>query len=139
MKIQSQIIDIKASSAEVYTFLDDANNIIHLLPQDRISDFKSDATTCSFRIQGGFVITLLEDGGEPYTTKRLKSGEKSPFPFSLIVHIQALDDHSSQVFVAFEGKVNPMMKMIVEKPLTNLSIYMANRLQAHFSINDSVE
>lgn len=132
MKIESTKVDVNADAATIYVFLKDANNLVHLLPKDNISDFKSSESECSFKVQGGVTITLVQNGGEEPNKLFLKSGEKSPFPFNLTIHINQ-DGETTNGFIAFDGEVNMFLKMMVEKPLTNLFNYMSNKLQQHFA------
>ena len=46
-RIESKQVDIAKPAAQVYAFLQDMNNFQQLLPQDRISEWKSHDTTCS--------------------------------------------------------------------------------------------
>lgn len=132
MKIDSTKVEVNAAPTTIYEFLKDSNNLLHLLPQDNISDFKATVSECSFKVQGGVTITLVQNGGEEPNKLLLKSGEKSPFPFTLTIHI---DDNNGKAkgFIAFDGEVNMFLKMMVEKPLTNLFNYMSNKLQQHFA------
>ena len=132
MKIESTKVDVNANAATIYSFLKDANNLVHLLPKDNISDFKSSESECSFKVQGGVTITLVQNGGEEPNKLFLKSGEKSPFPFNLTIHINE-GAETTNGFIAFDGEVNMFLKMMVEKPLTNLFNYMSNKLQQHFA------
>lgn len=132
MKIESTKVDVNADPSIIYNFLKDANNLIHLLPKDNISDFKATESECSFKVQGGVTITLVQNGGEEPNKLFLKSGEKSPFPFNLTIHIDQIGEQSNG-FIAFDGEVNMFLKMMVEKPLTNLFNYMSNKLQQHFA------
>lgn len=132
MKIESTKVDVNTTPETIYAFLKDANNLIHLLPQDNISDFKATESECSFKVQGGVTITLVQNGGEEPNKLFLKSGEKSPFPFNLTIHITQ-ENGKSNGFIAFDGEVNMFLKMMVEKPLTNLFNYMSNKLQQHFA------
>ena len=50
-EIKSETVLINASTKEVFDFITDFNNIIQLLPQDKISDWKSTYDDCSFKIQ----------------------------------------------------------------------------------------
>ena len=131
MKIDSTKVSVNASEATIKTFITDSRNLIHLLPQDNIKDFEADETQCSFKVQGGVTITLIQDGEEDGKVF-LKSGDKSPFPFRLTVH---LNDNGTATdgYIAFDGEVNMFMKMMVEKPLTNLFNYMSNKLEKHYA------
>ncbi len=133
MKIDSDKALVNAPIQTVYDFLIHSENIYHILPQDKISDFTADSSSCSFKVQGGFVISLIQEQLNPNTSIVLKAGEKSPFPFTLTVHLKAMDDSTTEGHMAFDGDVNMFMKMLVEKPLTNLFGYMTNRLQKHFA------
>ena len=132
MIIESTKVTVNQSIGNIFTFLKDSNNILNLLPQDKISDWKSDETSCSFKVQGGVIISLIQDGQEGDSKLFLKSGEKSPFPFRLTIHLDQIDG-STEGFIHFDGEVNMFLKMMVEKPLTNLFNYMSNKLQVYFT------
>ena len=87
MTINSTKVNVNAAPAEIINFLKDGNNLIHLLPQDNISDFKSSVEQCSFKVQGGVMISLIQDGQEGTEKLFLKSGKSSPFPFRLTIFI----------------------------------------------------
>ncbi len=131
MKIDSTKVIVNASQQDIFDFLTDSNNIIELLPQDNISDFKSDKEQCSFKVQGGVIISLIQDGNDGLDVIKLKSGQGTPFPFRLFVNISPQGDQC-EGFIHFEGEVNMFLKMMVEKPLTNLFNYMSNKLQEKF-------
>lgn len=133
MKIDSDKALVNAPIQTVYDFLINSENIYHILPQDKVSDFKADQTSCSFKVQGGFEISLIQQQLNPNTSIVLKSGEKAPFAFTLTVHLKDIDGATTEGNMAFDGDVNMFMKMLVEKPLTNLFGYMTNRLQKHFA------
>ena len=132
MKINSQTVVVSAPQQEVFDFLKDANNLIHLLPQDKITDFKATKDDCSFKVQGGVIISLIHDGEEGTDKLFMKSGEKSPFPFRLTIHTANKSDQT-EGRIDFDGEVNMFLKMMVEKPLTNLFNYMSNKLQEHYA------
>jgi carbon monoxide dehydrogenase subunit G len=134
MIITSTETTIIAQRANVYSYLQDARNYIDLLPQDKIKDWTATETECSFKVQGGFVITLILNGGIESSNVYLKSGEKSPFPFKLDIQLAEMDQTTSGKIV-FDGEVNMFMKMMVEKPLTALFNTMSLKLKEHFETN----
>lgn len=127
MIIESTKVIVKADPAKVFEFLADANNLIHLLPQDKISDFKSTTEECSFKVQGGVTISLIEDGRLEGEELYLRSGKFSPFPFRLSIRLTATEG-GCEGYIYFDGDVNAFLKMVVEKPLTNLFNYMSQKL-----------
>ena len=70
-RIESKQVDIAKPAAQVYAFLQDMNNFQQLLPADRISEWKSDGTSCSFKVQGAATIGLKLDGGTPDSVVRM--------------------------------------------------------------------
>lgn len=131
MEIQSQKVEVNASQEEVYNFLANAANIEALLPSKNIQDFEATATACSFKVQGGFTISLEQSNMVPNQQIGMKSGEKSPFPFDLTVHIKE-ENGTTVGYLLFNGKLNKMMQMMVKKPLTNLFDYMSHKLKEHY-------
>lgn len=131
MKIDSTKVLVNASQQTVFEFLQDSTNLFHLLPQDKITDWKASNTECSFKVQGGVTITLIQNGSEGAEKLFMKSGEKSPFPFNLTIHTIAQGDQT-EGYIAFDGEVNMFLKMMVEKPLTNLFNYMSDKMKEHF-------
>ena len=131
MNIRSDNSLINASVEDVYSFLSNAENIGYLLPKDEVKDFKGDSRSCSFKVQGGITISLLRDRLEPNSLINMKSGEKSPFPFVLKIHMK--DEHGkTEGFMDFDGEVNSFIKMMVKKPLSNLFNHMTVALKNHF-------
>lgn len=132
MKIQANTVTVNATREQVQAFLGNSHNIIHLLPQDKIADFESTDDRCSFKVQGGITISLLQNGTDGLDKLFLKSGEKSPFPFELTI---VLNDKNGQTegHIEFNGEVNAFLKMMVERPLTNLFNHMSNELVKQFS------
>ena len=131
MKIDSTKVIVAANHEIVASFLKDSNNLIHMLPQEQIADWRSTAEECSFKVQGAVVISLIQDGHEDSTKVFMKSGEKSPFPFRLTIHLENQGEHTNG-YIAFDGEVNVFLKMMVEKPLTALFNIMSENLKKHF-------
>jgi carbon monoxide dehydrogenase subunit G len=133
MVIDSNKVVANAEPQEICEFLKDANNLVHLLPEEKISDFKATAEECSFKVQGGVMISLVENGQEGNEKLFLKSGEKSPFPFELVVMLKKTEQ-GTEGYIHFDGEINAFLRMMVEKPLTNLFNYMSNKLQERFTV-----
>ena len=131
MKIDSQRVEVNAKASEIFEFLSYPKNIELLLPSDNIEDFKATDKGCSFKVQGGITITLEQDELIPHERINMKSGENSPFPFTLSVIMDAQDD-KTHGYLAFDGEVNAFLKMMVQKPLTNLFNYMSGQLKERY-------
>lgn len=131
MKIESNKVMVHADRSTVLAFLTDAQNLIHLLPEDKISDWKATTEECSFKVQGGVIISLIHDGVTDNSLIHMKSGAGTPFPFKLIIHLNETDGQT-EGYIAFDGEVNMFLRMMVEKPLTALFNLMSEKLKTHF-------
>ena len=134
MKITGPKTTINASAETVFSFLTKPANLELLLPEDKISDFKSDSAGCSFKAQGGITIPLImTETIEPEVVK-MDDGGKGPFSYELIINIKPESQHACSGHLEFDGDVNMFMKLLVERPLTNLFEEMTKKLQEHFFI-----
>ena len=59
-KIESKHVTVNNTQQEVFAFLGDLNNFRELLPQDKISEWKSDKNFCSFKVNGMNTIIILQ-------------------------------------------------------------------------------
>lgn len=127
-EIKSKEVQVNASQSDVYHYLLDLNNFKELLPLDKISDWQSDKNQCSFKIQKAATIQLIKIGSNEFDLIQLKSGDKSPFPFTLDIHIKDNGDGTCSGYQLFMGEMNMFIKMMAEKPLTALFNHIADRL-----------
>lgn len=128
-RIESKHVTIDASVGTVETFLLDMHNFEQLLPEGRISEWTSDGKSCSFKVQGAATIGLQLDGNEPGKMVRMKSTERSPFPFTLNAVLEA-DGDRTKAHQVFEADLNPVLKMMVSGPLKNLFDHIADKMVA---------
>lgn len=125
-RIESQQVAVNKSVEEIYNFISNFNNFEQLMPSS-VEDLETTEDTCSFSIKG-------------MPTIRLKIGEKTPFThvsmvadggqiaFSLNCSLVA-DGHNCKAQLFFKAELNMMMKMMVEKPLTNFLNILVDRLK----------
>ncbi|MBL7941196.1 MAG: hypothetical protein JNM00_00415 [Flavobacteriales bacterium] len=130
-RIESEAVNVGAPRTEVFAFLSDMNNIRHLLPADRISDWKSDADQCSFKVQNAYTITLVKNGSTPNESITWVSGKGAPFEFDLVATLSDADAATRGQLVC-NARINPFLEMMVKTPLKNLFDYMARQLQKRY-------
>ena len=128
MKIESKRVSIPASAEKVFKYASDLDNFQNLLPADKISDWEGSENYCSFKVKGTATIDLIVEDKKPPHYLLLKSGEKSPFPFSVHIHLETKGEDKCEAFQVVEANLNPFMKMMAEKPLQALFDFIADRL-----------
>jgi len=126
--ITSETVSLKTPIQEIFDFLSDLNNYNQLLPENNISDFQSTKENCSFKVQNAYNIGLDKVNEKSPNLVTLHSSENSPIKFELNIHISENSGETS-TYLNCEADLNPMLKMMVERPLQNLFNYMASRLK----------
>ena len=107
------------SSISLFNFLSDMNNFERLMPADKIEKWTSSEDQCEFTIKGMSRIGLKKEGATSPSHIEISSFGKVPFSFSLDIHLGEMSSSETEVSMTFKGDINPFMKMMVEKPLSN--------------------
>jgi carbon monoxide dehydrogenase subunit G len=127
--IKSDTVEINASTENAFNFLSDFNNFEKLMPP-QVTDWKSTSNECSFVINGMASIGMRIEKKDPPTSIHIVSqGGKLPFPFTLKVNLERVDEINCKGHLLFEAEMNPMIKMMAEKPLTNFFNLLAQRMK----------
>ena len=116
-RLESDKVTVNKTAKEVFEFLTDFNNFQRLMPE-QVTDWKSTADECTFTIKGMATLGMRIKEKIPYTTIVIEKNGKAPFDFFLTCQ---LEDKQSQceAQLFFDADLNPMMKMMASKPLTN--------------------
>jgi len=115
MNLESPKVTVQKSSQEIFEYLSKVGNFKQLMP-DNIDKFEAGDESFLFALKGMPEIELkLAEVEGPNKIVLGSANEK--FPFSLTADIQEASDSSSQVQLLFDGEFNPMVAMMVKKPL----------------------
>ncbi len=117
MKLESKIGKVSYSDEEVYNFLTDFNNFKNLMPEDKVSNWKSDENSCSFSVNpvGKTGIKMIEK--EAFKLIKLSSLENDKFNFIFWVQLKMLEEKDTRIKLTLEADLNPMVEMMAKKPL----------------------
>lgn len=128
-RIESKKTEVNNSQENIFNFLTDFNNFEKLMPADKVSEWTSNANECSFTINGMATIGMKIIEKSPFSSIKIVSHGKNPFEFTLNVHIEAISADKSMAQLIFAADINPFLKMMVEKPLTNFFNMLADKLK----------
>ena len=126
-KIESEKVDINNSAEKIFNYLSDFNNFEKLMPP-QVSNWESTADDCSFMINGMATIGMKIIEKIPNSKIVISSNGKVPFDFKLFVYMTEKGATASVGQITFESELNPMMKMMVEKPLGNFFNMLAKKM-----------
>lgn len=86
---------------------------------EQVTDWQATADECSFNIKGMASLGMKITERKPYEQITIIKNGKAPFDFSLYCFISETDENSCRLQLAFDAELNPMLKMMAEKPLRN--------------------
>lgn len=95
----------------------------------QVTNWKSTADECSFTISGMASIGMKILDKTPNSMIKITSHGKVPFAFTLDIHLTENSPTQTTGQLIFESDLNPMMAMMVEKPLRNFFNLLAGKLK----------
>ena len=117
MNIDGNKVLISKSSKEAYNFFMTLENFELLMPSST-EKFEVDGDSFLFGLKGMPEIRLVLENCIEYSKVSLGAAS-SKLSFTLQANISSISESSSEVQLQFQGDFNPMMAMMVKKPLTN--------------------
>jgi len=125
--LQSDKFTIAKTAKEVFDFLSDFNNFQRLMPE-QVTDWKSTSDECTFTIAGMATLGMRIKEKTPNTSIIIERNGPAPFDFTLNVNI-ADKQEQCEVQLTFDADLNPMLKMMASKPLTNFLNLLVAKLK----------
>lgn len=115
MNLESPKVTVQKSNKEIFEYLSNVGNFEHIMPEN-IDKFEAGDDSFLFALKGMPEIELkLQEVESP--SKIVLGSANEKFPFSLTADIEEASNASSNVQLLFDGKFNPMVAMMVKKPL----------------------
>lgn len=125
-RLESEKVIVNKPAAAVFEWLGNLNNYQQLMPE-QVEDWSSTDSECSFSIKGMASLGMAVEEKKPNTQIILVRKGKAPFDFKLFCNMDEIDSMQTGVQLAFDADLNPFLKMMAEKPLTNfLNILVKN-------------
>jgi hypothetical protein len=127
-KLESDKVEINNSASTIFNYLSDFNNFEKLMPS-QVTNWSSTSEECTFTINGMATIGMKIIEKTPFTKITITSHGKVPFEFKLFVLLTEKDATNCIGQLTFESDMNPMIKMMVEKPLGNFFNMLAQKMK----------
>jgi putative sterol carrier protein len=115
MNLESKKTIINKSQKEFFDFLTNLSNFEQLMPEN-IDKFEVDGDSFIFGLKGMPEIRLVLSEKQEFDKISLKAAS-SKLDFSLTADIKEVSENSCETQLLFNGDFNPMMAMMVKKPL----------------------
>ena len=124
--LESKIVPLQKTAQEAFAFTSNFKNFGKLMPE-QVINYESTENTCSFTIQGMASLSMQHEKLTPNSEIVIIPNGKVPFGFKLFVLFTETGTESS-VQIKMDADLNPLFKMMAEKPLTNFLNLLAEKL-----------
>ena len=126
MNLESPNVTVTKSSKEVFDFLSDLKNFEQLMPENT-QKFEVDGDSFLFALKGMPEIRLVLKEKTEYSSIVLGAAS-SKLPFTLTGNIVEVSENETKAQLIFDGDFNPMMAMMVKKPLSKFIEVLAENI-----------
>jgi carbon monoxide dehydrogenase subunit G len=126
MNLESTKVTVAKSAKQVFDFLIHLDNFEQLMPEGT-QKFEVDGDSFLFGLKGMPEIRLVLKEKVEFSSIIL-GAVSSKLPFTLSANINEISENESEVQLFFNGDFNPMMAMMVKKPLRKFIDTLAENL-----------
>ncbi|MCK9320484.1 MAG: SRPBCC family protein [Bacteroidales bacterium] len=135
-KVESKEVEINSSAEKIFNFLSDFTNFSLLVP-DKVENWKATKEKCSFKVTGLTDFGMEISNKTPFTSIVIVNDKdiSSPFPFTFNWEFDSINDSKTKVRSFFNLDINPMMSMMVKKPLQNFMDVLVDKLKEKMENN----
>ena len=124
---KSPEVIVNRSAEDFFNKIGNLNHLKEIIPSS-IEDFESDTNSCSFKMKGMPKLHLVM--GEKIKSSKISlTAKDSQVPFSLDCFIIDKGNNQCQARLEINAELNMMMKMMVEKPLTQFLDVLASKMK----------
>jgi carbon monoxide dehydrogenase subunit G len=116
MNIEGKTALLEKTQEDVFNFFSDLTNFEKIMPEN-INKFEIDGNSFLFGLPGMPEIRLVLAEKTSFSNVTLGAAS-SKLPFTLAANIKKIEENKSEVTLSFAGEFNPMMTMMIKKPLT---------------------
>ena len=118
-KIESRVGTIQSSDERIYSFISNFNNFRQFIPADKVQEFESTEDSCKFSIAGVGKVGLQIIEREPFKTVKITGDGMANQKFVFWIQLVKKEDFDTRIKLTIKADLNPMLKMMAEKPLQN--------------------
>lgn len=130
MNLEGRKIVLNKPVSEIVELLKNPANYEQIMPEG-LQKFEAVSDGFKFALKGMPEIALKL--GEITENRAVLRSASSSLDFELVTQLNALSDNQTEAQMFFEGKFNPFIKMMVEKPLQNFMTALTDKIEQLYS------
>lgn len=118
MNLESKKTTVQKSQKEFFNFLTEKLENFKTLMPENVEHFSVEGASFLFGLKGMPEIRMVVKEKEPHH-KVVLGAASSKLDFTITTEINELSEKSCEIQLFFEGEFNPMMAMMIKKPIQN--------------------
>jgi hypothetical protein len=107
---------LACNARDLWLFATDIKNFSRFVPGDTVTNWKSDGESCSFDVVPLGSVSVMLHEKVPFSRVAYAGDVLQRNRFTLFLDILDSDNESSEVDITLQADLNPLMKMMIEKP-----------------------
>lgn len=128
MHLESKDTVVNKPVEELFGYVDNLEKLKEIMP-DNVTKFEAKDNGFVFAIKGAPMDIAL-DIKEKITNEKIVLTSANPsLDFELVINLHGLNASQTMVKTVFDGRFNPMIKMMVQKPLQKFIDDMAGNMK----------
>ena len=131
--------NLTGTAEEVYNFVTDIRNFERFIPKGVINNWNAEKESCSFGVSMLGTVTLRLAEKEKYTKVVYTGDALKENDFSLVLFISDKVKNQAQVKFTLSADLNPMMKMMAAKPISQFLEMLIKEMENFRSWKDTKE
>ena len=128
---------LSCSAEKAFTFISDLRNLGRFAKEGTVSDWQAEKDTCSFAVSmmGRVHIRIREK--EDNTRIVYEGDALNKKDFTTEISLAGMPDETAQARLTLKADLNPMMKMIADKPIRQFIEILMQEMEKFRDWNDA--
>jgi replication fork clamp-binding protein CrfC len=128
--IESRKQEVSKKDERIFSFLSNFNHFQHLLPEDKIENWRCTDNECWFTLKGLTEMNLLIKAKQENNLIHYQSAPGSRFPVDLFLYIHPTGE-KSVCQVVLTVQLSAALKLLAKKPLENFANGLVEKIESN--------
>ncbi len=133
LKIVSRTAKLNTPSSSIYRMISDFSFMDKITPpDDKVKIVSCGTDHCRIAVEGGGEFGMKIEERKENELVKIGNEEYAPFEFNLWIQLKEIEAYDTRLRITLHANMNPLMKMVAQKPLTNFVESMVDKLEQRF-------
>lgn len=137
LKIVSRVAKLHTPAAPIYRVISDFSFMNKITPpDDKVKILNSDSDSCTISVEGGgqFGMKIIERKENELV--KIGTDDAAPFAVNIWIQLKEVEAYDTRLRITLHSKMNPLIKVVAQKPLTNFVESLVDKLEQRFNASN---